>query len=906
MTMPTVAAGSPAPEGATPMMAQFFDIKSHHPDALLFFRSGDFYELFFEDAVKAAQALGITLTRRGKHDGEDIPMCGVPFHAAENYLHTLIAKGFRVAICEQCETPEQAKKRGGKAVIRREVVRLVTPGTITEEALLDSGRHNYLACLAEAEGRLGLAWVDISTGDLLSREIGDARPGSGTASGLALALDRLDPGETLVPERLYRRDDLKPIWRGRGDRLTPEPDSRFDSANARRRLEGLYGVGTLDALGSFTRAEIAALGALVEYIDLTQKGRMPRLERPRREGADEAMVIDGATRRNLELVATLTGEKRGSLLDAIDRTVTAAGARLLADRLSAPLTRRAAIDARLDDVGWFKNNGDVRSGVRAVLKGAPDLARALARLSLGRGGPRDLASIRDGLGAGRAAASILTAADLPPALGENVRLLVGHDALIARLDGALAAELPLLARDGGMIAKGFDAALDEWRTIRDDSRRLIAGLQADYARETGIGSLKIRHNNVLGYYIEITQAHADKLLGAAGSKDARFIHRQTLASAARFTTVELSDLENRIRAAADKALALELEIFETLAGEVAASSAAIAALAHALASVDVASALAELAEGERYCRPEITDGLDFAVTGGRHPVVEQALLAAGETPFVPNDCDLSGDNRLWLLTGPNMAGKSTFLRQNALIAIMAQIGSFVPADRAVLGTVDRLFSRVGASDDLARGRSTFMVEMVETAAILNQAGGRALVILDEIGRGTATYDGLSIAWATLEHLHHRNRCRGLFATHYHELTALSARLERLSCRTMRVKEWQGDVIFLHEVAPGAADRSYGIHVARLAGLPEDVIARAEAVLARLEAGEKAGAAADLAGDLPLFRAGGTDRPGLASSAADAARSALGDRLRLIDPDRLTPRDALDLLYELRDLAAKDG
>jgi len=888
------AAVSPSENGgASPMMAQYLAIREANPDCLLFYRMGDFYELFFDDAKAAAAALDITLTQRGKHDGKDIPMCGVPVHAAEAYLARLIRKGFRVAVCEQTEDPADARRRGAKSVVARDVVRIVTPGTLTEDALLDAGRHNFLAALADAQGTLGLAWLDISTGAFSVQPIAPA--------GLAAALARIEPGELLVPERLLQNEGLFETFGEIGDALVPLPSSRFDSEAARRRLEAHYGVAALDAFGAFGRAEIAACGALVDYVALTQKGHMPRLDAPRRIESGAVMEIDAATRRNLELSRTLSGERRGSLLDTIDRCVTGAGSRLLAARLAAPLTGLDEIRARLDAVERLNGNADLRADLRRSLAAGADIGRALSRLTVGRGGPRDLAAIRDGLRSAERARARLDRAEapLPGALAGLAARLGRHETLIDRLARALASDLPMNARDGGFIAPGYAPRLDELRGLRDDSRRLIAGLQAKYAAETGIASLKVRNNNVLGYYIEVTPVQADKMPTGA---DAPFIHRQTLASAVRYSTVELGELEGEISRAADRALALELELFADLLDEIARRATDIAGAADALAALDVAAGLAELAVQARHVRPRIDDSLAFDVKGGRHPVVEAALAGAGEAGFVPNDCDLAPARRLWLLTGPNMAGKSTFLRQNALIAILAQIGAFVPAEAAHIGVVDRLFSRVGAADDLARGRSTFMVEMVETAAILNQAGPRALIILDEIGRGTATFDGLSIAWATLEHIHDVNRCRALFATHYHELTGLAARLDALECHSMRVKEWQGEVVFLHEVAQGTADRSYGIHVGRLAGLPAAVIARAEEVLAALETGEQGGAVARLADDLPLFAA--------ARPAAGARPSAgPGEIERALDdaqPDAMTPREALELLYRLKGLRAGGG
>ncbi|MFO1190046.1 MAG: DNA mismatch repair protein MutS [Alphaproteobacteria bacterium] len=881
----------PEPDAAfTPMMAQYLAAKAAHADALVFFRMGDFYEMFFDDAVKAAAALDIALTRRGRHRGEDVPMCGVPVQAAETYLTRLIKKGFRVAICEQMESPAEARKRGGKSLVARDVVRVVTPGTLTEEALLDTRSHNFLVALAEAQGGLALAWLDMSTGDVTAQPVGVAT--------LAAALARVDPGELLVPEPLLGRAGVAEPLRDLKSRLTPLPSARFDSVNGGRRLQDLYGVETLDGFGAFGRAEIAALGALVDYVALTQKGRLPYLAPPRQLAETATMEIDPATRRNLELARTLAGERRGSLLDTIDRTCTGLGARLLAARLSAPLTDAQAIGERLDVVEHFVANPARRQAARGILDQCPDIERALSRLSLGRGGPRDLAALRDGLDLAMRLAAALRLPekgsllpDLPPALDDALSRLGHRTALSDLLQRALGPTLPLLARDGGFIAPGYSADLDEFRLLRDEGKRLIAALQDRYAQETGVAGLRVRHNNVIGYFIEVTATHADKL---AAQPQGRFIHRQSLAGAVRFTTVELGDLAGRITTAADRALALELDLFADLAAEVCSCAAAVGRAAEALAEIDVAAGLAELAAERRYGYPPVNDGLGFRIEGGRHPVVEAALADRAGAAFVANDCDLSPDQRLWLVTGPNMAGKSTFLRQNALIAILAQMGSFVPATGAEIGIVDRLFSRVGASDDLARGRSTFMVEMVETAAILHQAGPRALVILDEIGRGTATFDGLSIAWATLEHLHAVNRCRALFATHYHELTALAGRLDALKPCTMRVKGWQDDIVFLHEVAPGHADRSYGIHVAKIAGLPQAAVARAEEVLAQLENGSQATALARLGDDLPLFRA--PARP-----ASPPKRSAVEAALATIEPDSLSPKEALDLVYRLKGL-----
>ena len=872
----------------TPMMAQYLEIKAAHPDALLFYRMGDFYEMFFDDAVAASQALDIALTKRGKHEGADIPMCGVPVHSAEGYLLTLIRKGFRVAVCEQMEDPAEAKKRGSKAVVRREVVRLVTPGTLTEDSLLEARRHNFLAAWSQVRDEAALAWADISTGSFHVMPLTPVRLGP--------ELARLAPSELIVSEA--QEPQIRDVVSDMGVQMTPLGRASFDSTAAERRICELFRVGALDAFGSFTRAEVSAMGALIDYLEITQKGKLPLLQVPQRETQDRVVQIDAATRRNLELTRSLSGGRAGSLLAVIDRTVTPGGARLLEMRLSSPSRDLDEIHARLDAVQFCTDQGLLGDDLRAALRKAPDLDRALSRLSLERGGPRDLGAVRNALTQAEAVAGICAGADLPPLLARAAADLTGFDDLSALLAAALVEDPPLLARDGGFIAPGFDPDLDEARKLRDEGRAVIAGLQRKYIELTGIQSLKIRHNNVLGYFVETTATHAGRMTSPPLSET--FIHRQTTANQIRFTTVELSDLETRILNAGNRALEIEKRLYQRLSDSILAQAARLNAAARALAEIDLSTALADLARNGDWCRPQVDDTRAFHVLGGRHPVVEHALHQQGGDPFIANDCDLSaeGGAAIWLLTGPNMAGKSTFLRQNALIALLAQMGSFVPAESAHIGLISQLFSRVGASDDLARGRSTFMVEMVETAAILNQADDRALVILDEIGRGTATWDGLSIAWATLEHLHDVNRCRALFATHYHELTALAGKLDGVENATIAVKEWEGEVIFLHEVRKGAADRSYGVQVAQLAGLPKAVVDRARTVLDALEKGEREGAAspAALIDDLPLFSAT-TQPPGPVPR-----NSAVEEMLRDIHPDDLTPREALELLYKLKEAA----
>ena len=870
----------------TPMMAQYLEIKANHPGALLFYRMGDFYEMFFDDAVAASAALDIALTKRGQHLGEDIPMCGVPVHAAEGYLLTLIRKGFRVAVCEQLEDPAEAKKRGSKSVVRRDVVRLVTPGTLTEDSLLDARRHNFLAAFAQVREASALAWVDISTGGFHAMSCAPAR--------LSPELSRLAPREVILADG----DDggWQTIVRESGASPTLLGKAAFDSTNGQKRLCSLFGVEALDAFGSFDLAQIAAMSAIAEYLEITQKGNLPLLRPPVIEAEAANMQIDATTRRSLELTASMNGGRAGSLLSTIDRTSTSAGARLLERRLSSPSCHLDTILERQASVAWFLENTRLAADLGSDLRASHDVDRALSRLALDRGGPRDMAAIRDTAAIAAKVHDRLVSQTPPSGLAAASGDLVGLSELVDLLDAALVAEPPLLSRDGGFVAPGYDPELDEARELRDHGRGVIAGMQADYADRAGVSSLKIKHNNVLGYFIETTATHAEKMM--APPLNETFIHRQTTANQIRFTTVKLSKNETRILNAGAHALEIEKRVYASLAEAIISVADRISAMARALSEIDVALSMAALARDEEWCRPEIDTSRAFEIEGGRHPVVEAALRKSGE-PFVANDCDLTSAP-IWLLTGPNMAGKSTFLRQNALIAILAQAGGYVPAASAHIGIVSQIFSRVGASDDLARGRSTFMVEMVETAAILNQADDRALVILDEIGRGTATYDGLSIAWATLEHLHDVNRCRALFATHYHEMGALAAKLDGVDNATVAVKEWEGDVIFLHEVRKGTADRSYGVQVARLAGLPPAVVARAKVVLEALEKGEREGGSdrKALIDDLPLFSATPAPAPNKAKP------SAVEDRLKEILPDDLSPREALDLIYELRGLLSK--
>ena len=854
----------------TPLMEQYLKTKAEYPDCRLLYRMGDFYELFFNDAFVASKALDIVQTYRGTHLGQPIPMCGVPFHAYENYLVRLVKAGFKVAISEQMEDPMEAKKRGTNAVVKREVVRIVTAGTLTDENLLSARHHNYLVAVAECGIGFGVAWTDMSTGDFYVQ--------NASTETLPSVLARLEASEVLIQEDFNTR--YPHLWDNSFGQMTELPASDFSPL--------LYAT-TMQKNPGFSKAENIAIGVIEGYLTKTQKGEAPILSAPQHVNEIQLMQIDGATRRSLELTTTLSDERGAkSLLDILDETQTGAGARLLATWLASPLMDLDLINARLDQVNFFKDNPLTLTEIRTILKEIPDIERCLTRLAVGRGGPRDMMAIANGLGLIPTIRTHLVGDYMPNALCQTRDLMGEHSSLVDEIKRALindVKELPLLARDGGFVRAGYNAPLDELVNVRKNAKKMLADLQAKYIAKTKIQNLKVTYNNLLGYFIEVPTRFSEPLLT---NKEWGFIHRQTMVNCVRFVTMELAELENKMRTADEKTLRLELEIYETLRQKILAVSTEILQAARALSCLDVVSSLAHLAVQKNWVRPTLTSGKEFDIKGGRHPVVEAALEKT-HTDFIPNDCNLNEQNNLWLLTGPNMAGKSTFLRQNALIAVLAQMGSYVPAESATIGLVDKLFSRVGASDDLARGRSTFMIEMVEVATILNGATDKSLVILDEVGRGTATFDGLSIAWATVEYLHDHNKARALFATHYHELTALGKKLPRVSMHTMRIKEWQGDIVFLHEVGEGAVNRSYGIHVARLAGMPESVLTRAEQVLNELE--EKRAHQKPLFDDLPLFST--------VEKKVQSKESTIEKELKALDVDALSPREALDILYHLK-------
>lgn len=856
---------------ATPMMAQYLAIKEQHQEALLFYRLGDFYELFYEDAIIASKALDITLTRRGQNQGEDIPMCGVPFHAYENYLSRLIRQGYSVAICEQSETPEAAKKRGAK-IVQREVVRIVTPGTVTEDTLLNAGQPNYLCAVyfnPKVSENLACGFVDISTGAFYL-EVTDVR-------NLENTISKYMPSEILMSENLQSKNELAGFISSFRRKITWQPVSRFDSYSGHKRLCQVYKVDTLESFGQFSEHEVSVAGALVDYVALTQKEQLPRLSIPKKISAGGELFIDAQTRRSLELTATLTGEFKGSVLSLLDKTMTSLGKRMLFEHLSHPLADVSKINARLESVDFYVRCSDLRQDLRELLRHVPDIERCLSRLSVGRGSPRDLDAVRRVLNLIPAfKAAHENHSDVPDLLVRSLNVLKDLTALKETLKNSVKEDgLPVLTRDGGFVKYGYCAQLDEYMQLRDHGKELLEQLQNRYILETGISVLKIKYNQVIGYYIDITATHKDKVPD-------HFILRQTLVNGQRYVTHELVELQEKIMSASAKALEREQEIFVELVQAVLEEADTLSLMAKAIAWLDVAISHAELAEQLKLTRPVVDDSKKFEIEEGRHPIVEQALMFEHQA-FVPNNCNLDFGQSIWLMTGPNMAGKSTFLRQNALMIVLSHIGCFVPAKKAHIGVVDSLFSRIGASDDLASGKSTFMVEMIETAAILNQSTDRSFVILDEIGRGTSTYDGMAIAHATLEHLHNVNQCRTLFATHYHELTTLEDELKNVACYTMAIHEWNNTIVFKHSVIKGAADRSYGIHVAGLAGFPKRALQRAQDFLDQMES-ESFSGKVDMAPE-KIERC-----------------SPVNEYIGQLNPDNLSPKDALDAVYKLKQLA----
>ncbi len=826
-------------EKNTPVMEQYLNLKAQYKDHLLFYRLGDFYELFFDDAIKAAKLLNIVLTKRGNSCGQEIPMCGVPAHSSESYLHKLIDLGFKVAICDQLETADEAKKRGYKSIVKRDVVRVVTPGTIIEDSLLEDKSNNYLASIVEQNDEYAISWLELSTGKFFHTLT--------SLKALDSDLLRISPRELLISEKFTEDEKIRSILKNYKISITQHAQSFFEYSKSHRTLCEFYKIRELGSIGNFSKVEIMACGALLEYVRVTQRGSIPRLEFPKTYKQQNFMLIDASARRNLELFSTQFGEKKGSLISVIDHTVTASGGRLLKQMVASPLACSKAINLRLSTAQFFVNNHDSRRKIREILSNIPDIERSLSRLILGRGSPKDMNLLKIGLGKtlelseflckiesgenGSLPQQYVIQTEIQPASRAGITVksdeselstihksLGNHKDLFELLNSAILDNNLSSVKEGGFIHSKYNSELSELSYILNNSNKLVTKLRESYRDLTGIAALKILHNNILGYYVEVSANH--KITSDI------FIHRQSLANSMRYTTNELKELENKILTARDAAIGLEMKIFSELCSEVAKESEKIALAANALAKLDIRTAFAELAVQNNYVKPIIDDSKEFNICSGRHPVVEV------NDKFIANSINLAG---IHLITGPNMAGKSTFLRQNALIAILAHMGSFVPAESAHIGVIDKIFSRVGATDNITAGYSTFMVEMIETATIVNQATDRSLVILDEIGRGTGVYDGLSIAQAVIEHIHNVNKCRAIFATHYHELTKVSKYLKNVKCFCVKIREWNGEVIFLHEVIEGIADESYGIHVAKLAGFPDSVLNRASEVFEELKA-----------------------------------------------------------------------
>jgi DNA mismatch repair protein MutS len=911
-------------------MQQYREIKSQHQDAILFFRMGDFYEMFYEDAETASRALGLTLTSRNNGGAAEVPLAGIPVKAAADYLRKLVQQGFRVSVCEQVEDPKLAK-----GLVRREVVETITPGAAFADDLLDGTRANYVVAVHVAPQassvlrnedtvQVGIAAADLSTGELRVMRV--------SAADAPAHLARLAPRELVMARGAEIGPNggaLSRVLRAVDGVLRTERDAwEFDSGLAHEELPRQFQVASLEGLGFGTADDaeaVGALGALIRYLRVLQPGGLPHLARPVMEHAGSTMPLDEMTRRNLELVESLRGGTDGTLLSVLDRTATPMGARLLRQWLLSPLVERAAIEARLNAVDSLARSPVHRATLRDALDGVRDVERLASKAAAGRATPRELRALGDSLArlprVYRVALDIVSDAEraqrMPGALAVLLSAWDDLAALAQEIQRVLVERPPLQLGDEPTIATGVDAELDELRTIRDGGKDAIATIQAEERARTGIQSLKVGYNRVFGYYLEISNANRQLV-------PADYQRRQTLTGAERYVTPALKEYEEKVLGAADRIEMRERELFEQVRTQAGAEIVRLQAVARRVATLDVLATLADVAEREQYVRPELHDGFDLQIAAGRHPVVERMMA---REKFIPNDLQLTDDARLIILTGPNMAGKSTILRQIGLIQLMAQIGAFVPARSARLPVTDRLFTRVGASDNLVRGQSTFMVEMSETSAILHTATARSLVLLDEIGRGTATYDGVSIAWSVSEHLHDAIGCKTVFATHYHELTQLAEELSSVRNFTVAVREAGDQILFLHRLIPGGADRSYGIEVGRLAGLPAPVIGRAKEVLALLE-GDGAQMAARLTADGLHAPAGARSRgPRVSRPAriaadpaadqlgffgetvrvevrADPAQQALTDRLRAVDPDRLTPLEALQLLASLRDEAAR--
>ena len=861
----------------TPMMEQYLTIKNKHKDALLFYRMGDFYELFFEDAIAASKALDITLTKRGKTNGMDIPMCGVPFHSADNYLPKLIKKGFNVAVCEQTETIEEAKSNLKKGPLKREVVRIISPGTLTEDNLLDRNANNFLGAISDVNGSISISWVDVSTGCFKSRNLQKENNQKQLLTNLLL---RMNFSEILVSDAM----ELNIISEEWHSIIKKQSSSLFHYSSCLQQICSYFSIMSLEGIGKFSDGEVIASGVLLSYLKLTQCGKLPILSMIKNESENNFLEIDYFTQKSLEILSNLSGETKGSLITSLDETKTAGGARLLKQRITEPFYKVVEIEKRYNLINWFLNNDIDIFKLQNNLENIPDIERSLSRISLLRGSPKDLSILCDGLlNVKQIYETIISFKDRlnqAPLLNNILNQISVDYSLFEDIKNSLKKDLPLSTKEGGFIRDGYDDNLDKLRNLRNNELEEITKLQNKYSDLTNVNSLKIKYNRMLGYHIEVRAVH-DKALR---DKDI-FIHRQTTAQTSRFTTIELNEAENQLINSYDKSISIEMDIFKNFTNQIINEGKKILDIASAISELDIGIMVVKQSKDRDYVCPKILENKTLEIIEGRHPVVETQMKLS-ENSFISNDCILNKDDFLWLITGPNMAGKSTYLRQNALIVIMAQAGLFVPAKEANIGVFDKIFSRVGASDDLAKGQSTFMIEMIETSLILNTASEKSLVILDEIGRGTATFDGLAIAWSVLDYLHNKIKPRTLFATHYHELTSLKENLNHLSCHKMSIKEWNNSIIFMHKIIEGEADKSYGIHVAQLAGLPFEVIKKATQLLSKLE---------NKKDNSYLKKSDNLD--GNYSNINES--QSFFKEFDNINVDNISPREALDILYKLK-------
>ena len=861
----------------TPMMEQYLTIKNKHKDALLFYRMGDFYELFFEDAIAASKALDITLTKRGKTNGMDIPMCGVPFHSADNYLPKLIKKGFNVAVCEQTETIEEAKSNLKKGPLKREVVRIISPGTLTEDNLLDRNANNFLGAISDVNGSISISWVDVSTGCFKSRNLQKENNQKQLLTNLLL---RMNFSEILVSDAM----ELNIISEEWHSIIKKQSSSLFHYSSCLQQICSYFSIMSLEGIGKFSDGEVIAAGVLLSYLKLTQCGKLPILSMIQNESENNFLEIDYFTQKSLEILSNLSGETNGSLITSLDETKTAGGARLLKQRITEPFYKVVEIEKRYNLINWFLNNDIDIFKLQNNLENIPDIERSLSRISLLRGSPKDLSILCNGLLNVKQIYEIIISfkdrLNQAPLLNNILNQISVDYSLFENIKNSLKKDLPLSTKEGGFIRDGYDENLDKLRNFRNNELEEITKLQNKYSDLTNVNSLKIKYNRMLGYHIEVRAVH-DKSLR---DKDI-FIHRQTTAQTSRFTTIELNEAENQLINSYDKSISIEMDIFKNFTNQIINEGKKILDIASAISELDIGIMVVKQSKDRDYVCPKILENKTLEIIEGRHPVVETQMKLS-ENSFISNDCILNKDDFLWLITGPNMAGKSTYLRQNALIVIMAQAGLFVPAKEANIGVFDKIFSRVGASDDLAKGQSTFMIEMIETSLILNTASEKSLVILDEIGRGTATFDGLAIAWSVLDYLHNKIKPRTLFATHYHELTSLKEDLNHLSCHKMSIKEWNNSIIFMHKIIEGEADKSYGIHVAQLAGLPFEVIKKATQLLSKLENNKD---------NSNLKKSDNLDDN---YSNINESQSFFKE-FDNINVDDISPREALDILYKLK-------